>query len=110
MARNVPGGVIKKVSAGKRSGVSWKSPLKRYQFRKENKIFVIYKEIQMVSGAKSFMRKGFLIYEEMPNFSSYMVRPLVIYDFAFSFLFYQCSTYYSMTGDDTDPQLKAVIR
>jgi hypothetical protein len=28
--------------------------------KKENKIFLIYKEIQMGSGAKSFMRKGFL--------------------------------------------------
>jgi hypothetical protein len=27
-----------------------------------------YKEIQVVSGAKSYMRKGFLIYEEMRNF------------------------------------------
>jgi hypothetical protein len=34
--------------------------------------------------AKSFMRKGFLIYEEMRKYSikSYMRRPLVIYDFA----------------------------
>ncbi len=30
--------------------------------KKENKIVLIYKEIQMGSGAKSFMRKGFLIY------------------------------------------------
>jgi hypothetical protein len=33
--------------------------------KKEKKIFVIYKEIQMGSAAKSYMRKGFLIYEEM---------------------------------------------
>ncbi len=32
--------------------------------KKENKIFLIYKEIQMGSGAKSYLRKGFLIYEE----------------------------------------------
>jgi hypothetical protein len=32
---------------------------------KENKIFPIYKEIQSGAVAKSFMRKGFLIYEEM---------------------------------------------
>jgi hypothetical protein len=32
--------------------------------KKENKIFLIYKEIQMGSGAKSNMREGFLIYEE----------------------------------------------
>jgi hypothetical protein len=29
--------------------------------KKENKIFLIYKELQMGSGAKSYMRKGFLI-------------------------------------------------
>jgi hypothetical protein len=33
--------------------------------KKENKIFLIYKEIQMGSGAKSYIRKGFLIYKEM---------------------------------------------
>ncbi len=40
----------------------------RYTYKKENKIFLIYKEIQMGSGAKSYMRKGFLIYEEMHKF------------------------------------------
>ena len=34
-----------------------------YKF--ENKLFLIYKEIQMGAVAKSYMRKGFLIYEEM---------------------------------------------
>ncbi len=33
-----------------------------------NKIFLIYKEIQMGSGAKSYMRKGFLIYEEIHKY------------------------------------------
>ncbi len=32
--------------------------------KEENNIFPIYMEIQMGSGAKSYMRKGFLIYEE----------------------------------------------
>jgi hypothetical protein len=32
---------------------------------KENEIILIYKEIQMGSDAKSYMRKEFLIYEEM---------------------------------------------
>ncbi len=32
------------------------------------KIFLIYKEIQMGSVAKSCMRKGFLIYEEMRKY------------------------------------------
>jgi hypothetical protein len=41
-----------------------------------------YKEIQSGAVAKSYMRKGFLIYEEMRNISLYMRRPLVIYDFA----------------------------
>ncbi len=48
------------------------------------------------------MRKGFLIYEEMRQYFTYVRRPLVIYDFApdpseypyiggkFYFLFYQC--------------------
>jgi hypothetical protein len=31
--------------------------------KKEKKIFLIYKEIQKGSGAKSYMRKGFLIFE-----------------------------------------------
>jgi hypothetical protein len=38
-----------------------------YTDKKENKIFLIYQEIQMGSGAKSYLRKGFLIYEEMPK-------------------------------------------
>jgi hypothetical protein len=33
--------------------------------KKENKIFLIYKEIQIGAVSKSYMRKGFLIYEEM---------------------------------------------
>jgi hypothetical protein len=36
--------------------------------KKESKIFLIYKEIQMGSRAKSYMRKGFLIYEEMHKY------------------------------------------
>jgi hypothetical protein len=38
---------------------------KTHTDKKEKKIFLIYKGIQMGSGAKSYMRKGFLIYEEM---------------------------------------------
>ncbi len=33
--------------------------------KKENQIFLIYKEIQSGAVAKLYMRKGFLIYEEM---------------------------------------------
>jgi hypothetical protein len=37
--------------------------------KKENEIFLIYKEIQMGSVAKSYMRKGFLvIYKEMGKY------------------------------------------
>jgi hypothetical protein len=38
--------------------------------KKENKIFMIYKEIQSGAVAKSYtrMRKGFLIYEEMRKY------------------------------------------
>jgi hypothetical protein len=32
--------------------------------KKENLIFLIYKEIQMGSGAMSYIRKGLLIYEK----------------------------------------------
>jgi hypothetical protein len=45
--------------------------------KKEKNIFLIYKEIQKISDAKSYMRKGFLIHEEMRKY-------LVIYDEAVS--------------------------
>ncbi len=36
--------------------------------KKENQIFLIYKEIQSGAVAKSYMRKGFLIYDEMRKY------------------------------------------
>ncbi len=51
----------------------------RHTDKKENQIFLICKEIQSEAVAKSYMRKGFLIYEEMPNIFPYMRRPLVIF-------------------------------
>ncbi len=56
----------------------------KYTDKKENQIFLIYKEIQSGVVSKSYMRKGFLIYEEKRKyFPMYcMRRPLVIYDFA----------------------------
>jgi hypothetical protein len=39
-----------------------------YTDKKQNKIFLTYKEIQMGAVAKSYMRKGFLIYEEMRKY------------------------------------------
>ncbi len=40
----------------------------RCTVKKENKIFLIYKEIQSGAVAKSSMRKGFLIYKEMRKY------------------------------------------
>jgi hypothetical protein len=51
-----------------------------YTDKKENKIFLIYREIQMGAVARSYMRKGLLIYEEMRKYLA-VRRPLVIYDF-----------------------------
>ncbi len=45
---------------------------------KENKIFLMHKEIQMGSGAKAYMRQG----GNVQIFSLCMIRSLVIYDFA----------------------------
>jgi hypothetical protein len=39
-----------------------------YNDKKENKIFLIYEENQMGSGAKSYLRKCFLVYEEMRKY------------------------------------------
>ncbi len=50
---------------------SWKvrrKPFARYTDKKVNQIFLIYKEIQSGAVAKSYMRKGFLIYEEMQKY------------------------------------------
>jgi hypothetical protein len=35
---------------------------------KKDEIFLMYKEVQMGSVAKSYKRKGFLIYEEMRKY------------------------------------------
>jgi hypothetical protein len=37
-------------------------------YTERNQTFLIYKEIQSGAVAKSFMRKGFLIYEEMRKY------------------------------------------
>jgi hypothetical protein len=39
-----------------------------YTDKKENKIFLVYREIQSGAVAKSYMRKGFLIYGEMRKY------------------------------------------
>jgi hypothetical protein len=50
--------------------------------KKEMKIFLAYKEIQKGEVAKSLMRQGFLIHEEIAYIWTYMRRPIVIYDYA----------------------------
>ncbi len=79
----------------------------RWGLLTDKKNLFIYKENQMGSGAKSYMRKGFLVWGNAQIFSPYLRRSLVIYDFApdpsefpyiwgkFYFLFYQCSLPYS---------------
>jgi hypothetical protein len=55
----------------------------QYTDKKENQIFLINNDIQTGAVAKSYMRKGFLIYEEIYIYLTiYMRRSLVIYDFA----------------------------
>jgi hypothetical protein len=55
----------------------------RYTDKKENTIFLICKEIQMGAVAKSYLRKGFLIYEDMGKYLIiYEEAVLVIYEFA----------------------------
>jgi hypothetical protein len=39
-----------------------------FTYKKEKEIFLLYKEIQKGSVAKSYIRKGFLIYEEMRKY------------------------------------------
>ncbi len=60
-----------------------------YTDKKENKIFPIYREIQMGSGAKSYMTKGFLIYEEMHKYFDHMRRSLVMHPIPLNFLIYE---------------------
>jgi hypothetical protein len=42
--------------------------VERYTDKKENQIFLLYKEIQNGAVAKSYMRMGLLIYEEMRKY------------------------------------------
>jgi hypothetical protein len=42
--------------------------LYQYTDKKENLIFHIYREIQSGAVAKAYLRKGFLIYEEMRKY------------------------------------------
>ncbi len=87
----------------------------RYTDKKEDKIFLVFKEIQSGAVAKSYMRKGFLIYEEMrknvPIYEdwggcqSYMTLQLIHSEFPyiwgkFYFISYQCrlGVFFCMTA------------
>jgi hypothetical protein len=51
--------------------------------KKEKELFLIYKDIRMGSVAKSYMRQGFLICEEMRKYLTiYEEAVIVIDDFA----------------------------
>jgi hypothetical protein len=71
--------------------------------KKENPSFLIYKEMQMGSGATSYMRKGLLIYEEIRKYFTIYEKAvshiwlctrslwISLYMRKIYFLFYQCS-------------------
>ncbi len=81
--------------------------------KKEKKIFLIYKEIQVGAVAKSYMWKGFLINEEMDKYLviQYIRRPLVIYDLAtarFWVSLYMRKILFSFLSVHTPPQTISV--
>jgi hypothetical protein len=45
--------------------LGWSHNVLMYTDKKENKIFLIYYEIEMGSGAMSYLRRSFPIYEEL---------------------------------------------
>jgi hypothetical protein len=47
------------------NSIGWVTCGSIYTDKKENEIFLIYREIQSGPGAKSYLRNGFPIYEEM---------------------------------------------
>jgi hypothetical protein len=55
--------------------ITLKSSSKSHTDKKENQSFLIYKEIQSGAVAKSYMRKGFLIYGEIKK--SAQIFPLI---------------------------------
>jgi hypothetical protein len=52
--------------------------------KKDNQIFLIYREIQSGAVTKSYMRKGFLIYEEMCKYFPIYEEAVshILHDFA----------------------------
>jgi hypothetical protein len=53
-----------------------------YIDKKENQVVLIYKGIQNGAVVKSYMRKGFLIYDEMRKYLAMYEEASVIYGFA----------------------------
>ncbi len=50
------------------TGVTWFTRVLTFTEKKENQIFLIYKEILSGAVAKSYLRNVFLIYEEMRKY------------------------------------------
>jgi hypothetical protein len=53
-----------------------------YIVKKEKEIFLIFEEIHKGSGAKSYMQKGFLIYEDMLKYLAIYEEAVSHHDFA----------------------------
>jgi hypothetical protein len=71
MQNNILYGVYRQRGRGGGEGWFWYGiSVVRYTDKKENKIVLTYKDLQMGSFAKSYMRKGFLICEEMLKYLS----------------------------------------
>jgi hypothetical protein len=84
--------------------------ISNYTDQKGNQTYLIYREIQSGAVAKSYMRKGFLIYEEMRKYFpiyeeavSHICMTLQLLHSTFpyiwgkfDFLFYQCTVCISM--------------
>jgi hypothetical protein len=66
------------------SNIVCKKPLPDHTDKKENKIFLIYKEIQSRAVAKSYLWQGFQIYEEMRKYFPIYEEAVshTVYDFA----------------------------
>ncbi len=50
--------------------------IRRHTYKKDNQIFLIYKEIQSGAVAKSYMRKSLLIYEEIRKYFPMYEEPV----------------------------------
>jgi hypothetical protein len=71
---------VKKISWGSAvGGTGGNLNLPLYTDKKENQIYLIYKEIQNGAVAKSYMTNGLLKYLRI---SSYIRKPFLIYAFA----------------------------